>query len=169
MHKVAHRPWAAVILAAGDGSRMGSLTPTQPKCLLEVGGRSLIEAQVGSLARFGVHDITIVVGYRGDRIRERLKNRVSYVENRRYRETNSLYSGRRLADILDRLIGAGHENAWAPLTFAEIARERRLWAVPTGGMPWTEIDFPEDLERARHLVAPSAAFGFRSVANAATY
>lgn len=61
MRKLTDRPGAALILAAGYGSRMGSLTATQPKCLLAVGGRRLIEAQVGSLERFGVHDITVVV------------------------------------------------------------------------------------------------------------
>jgi molybdopterin-guanine dinucleotide biosynthesis protein A len=52
MRKVIDRPGAAVILAVGYGSRMASLTATQPKCLLDVGGRSLIEAQVESLKRF---------------------------------------------------------------------------------------------------------------------
>lgn len=173
MRMVTDRPGAAVILAAGYGSRMGSLTATQPKCLLAVGGRSLIEAQVGSLERFGVHDITVVVmkvKLAKDRIvgfGKQLCAAEAGCENVGILKFGR-ESGRRLAHILDRLVPAGHENAWVPLAFAEIARERPLWAVPTGGVPWTEIDFPEDLERARHLVAPVAVPRSERVADAAT-
>jgi len=61
--------------------------------------------------------------------------------------------GRRLVEHLDALIVAGEVNAWAPRAFKAVAQEWPLRAIATDGLPWTEIDFPEDLERARQMVA----------------
>ena len=81
----------AVIMAAGKGKRLGSLTQQMPKCLLEVGGRPLIEQQLDILGRHGIGDIIMVVGYRTEMIRERLKDcRVSFVFNPFYETTNVL-------------------------------------------------------------------------------
>lgn len=65
--------------------------------------------------------------------------------------------GTRLAHHLDTLVHVGMTNAWAPLAFAAFARERPLAAVSTRGIPWTEIDFPEDLARAEQVLAPQLA------------
>lgn len=54
----------AVILAAGRGSRMGGLTEDRPKCLLRVGGRSLLDRQLRALRQAGVREIGIVTGWR---------------------------------------------------------------------------------------------------------
>lgn len=234
-------PRAAIILAAGNGHRMGRLTIDRPKCLLEVGGEPLIERQLASLDACGIRDVTVVIGYQGPRLRAHLGDRVRYVENGRYRETNSLYSlwlardrlaggalvlnadvlvptllierllrsgaedavlvdrrnglgpeemkvklwfdlvtdfskdlppdqadgenvgivkfgaqgGRRLSEHLESLVAAGHEQAWAPLAFRALAREWPLRAVTTAGLPWIELDFPEDLDRARRVIAPA--------------
>jgi L-glutamine-phosphate cytidylyltransferase len=56
----------ALILAAGRGSRMGSLSDDRPKCLVELAGRSLLERQMAALRRGGVEEIGIVRGYRAD-------------------------------------------------------------------------------------------------------
>ena len=61
--------------------------------------------------------------------------------------------GRRLVEHLDALIAAGQVNAWAPRAFKAVAQEWPLRAIDTDGLPWTEIDFPEDLERARQMVS----------------
>ncbi len=53
----------AVILSAGQGSRLLPLTDGRPKCLLPVGRQSLIEWQVWALARCGVGEIAVVTGY----------------------------------------------------------------------------------------------------------
>jgi len=82
----------AIILAAGVGSRLRPLTDDLPKCLLEVGGLTLIDRQVQTLARCGVTDVIAVVGYRSDRMRKHLGDHVRYVDNERYETTNSLYS-----------------------------------------------------------------------------
>src|SRR5262245_29687369 len=54
----------AVILSAGQGSRLLPLTAERPKCLLLLGPKSLIEWQIDVLSRCGVDDIVVVVGFR---------------------------------------------------------------------------------------------------------
>ena len=62
----------AMILAAGRGERMGALTALQPKPLLIIGGRPLIEHHVVRLAASGIDEIVINLSYRGTQIREHL-------------------------------------------------------------------------------------------------
>jgi len=81
-----------VILAAGRGTRLNGTAGDAPKCLLRVGGMTLLERQIGSLRRAGVHDIVVVVGCQADRVRQSCGPGVQYVENARFGETNSLYS-----------------------------------------------------------------------------
>jgi choline kinase len=59
-----------------------------------------------------------------------------------------------LVDIMDRLIDAGGVRDWAPRAFAEFAKTHPLHAIGTRGLPWIEIDFPEDYERAVREVLP---------------
>src|SRR5579862_1491970 len=79
----------AVILAAGRGSRMGNLGGDRPKCLVELGGRPLIERQIASLRRGGVDEIGVVRGYRADMID---LAGLSYFANERWAETNMVMS-----------------------------------------------------------------------------
>lgn len=81
-----------IILAAGRGSRLNGTAGDNPKCLVTVGGMSLIERQIRALRQTGIHDIAIVVGCQADRVRFECGRSITYVENRRYAETNSLYS-----------------------------------------------------------------------------
>ncbi|MGW1867659.1 phosphocholine cytidylyltransferase family protein [Streptomyces mauvecolor] len=62
----------AVILAAGRGSRLGSLTDERPKCLVELAGRSLLERQLDTLHAAGVHEVAAVTGYRAEQIAARV-------------------------------------------------------------------------------------------------
>lgn len=231
----------AIILAAGVGSRLRPLTDRTPKCLLEVGGRTLLERQLQALRACGIEGVAVVVGFGGDLIRRRFGDRVRYYENDRYDRTNSLYSlwlaraelaagalilnsdvlaarqlyerlmgspapdailvqrgslfeaedmkvtlrdsrvvdfgkdlprerahahnvgiakfsregAARLATVLDELVASGHENEWVPSAFRAFASRWPLAAVPTGGLPWIEIDFPADLARARQEIEPA--------------
>jgi len=233
-------PKSAVILAAGNGKRMGHLTADRPKAMLAVDGVPLIDRHLDALASCGIHDVTVVVGYQQQRLRDHLCGRVRFIDNPRYRDTNSLYSlalareqlrdgavimnsdllvsrelmrrlvgapvqdavlvdstsalaeeemkvkiwrgfaidfskelapwdadaenvgilkfgahgGRRLVEHIDALVAAGDLNAWAPKAFRAFAQQWPLRAVETGGLPWTEIDFPEDLDRAEQLLVP---------------
>jgi choline kinase len=82
----------AIILAAGKGNRLDSIRGTDPKCLVDIGGISLIERQIQALQAVGLYDITAVIGFGADRVRERCGSEIQYVENDRHHETNSLYS-----------------------------------------------------------------------------
>ncbi|HWE41557.1 MAG TPA: phosphocholine cytidylyltransferase family protein, partial [Gemmatimonadaceae bacterium] len=82
----------AIILAAGVGSRLRSLSGDKPKCLVEIGGRPLILHQLQALADHGVGPVTCVLGYQADTVRNVIGDRADVVINTRYEETNSLYS-----------------------------------------------------------------------------
>lgn len=56
----------AIILAAGRGIRMGDATIKQPKCLLKVNGKILIESQLQVLGNAGIDEIAIVTGYKSE-------------------------------------------------------------------------------------------------------
>jgi L-glutamine-phosphate cytidylyltransferase len=62
---------------------------------------------------------------------------------------------RLLVSILDERVAAGGLRDWAPRAFAEFARIRPLHAIGTRGYPWTEIDFPEDYQRAVSEILPA--------------
>jgi MurNAc alpha-1-phosphate uridylyltransferase len=62
----------AMVLAAGRGVRMGQLTATRPKPLLEVAGRTLIERNLVALAAAGIHEVVVNLSYRGAQLREAL-------------------------------------------------------------------------------------------------
>jgi choline kinase len=81
-----------IILAAGKGSRLNGTAGDKPKCLVELGGMTLIERQIGVLERAGLDEIVVVVGCQADRVRAACGESVTYVENSRFAETNSLYS-----------------------------------------------------------------------------
>ena len=54
---------AAIVLAAGDSSRMGELKP-----LLPLGDATVIERAVGSFLEVGIDDVRVVVGCRGSEV-----------------------------------------------------------------------------------------------------
>ncbi len=85
-----------VILAAGDGDRLGFLTTTCPKVLLPVNDKRLINYPIEALAAAGISEIAIVVGYLGDMVRETLGNgsdfgiRLQYISNFDYLGGNAI-------------------------------------------------------------------------------
>lgn len=58
----------AIILSAGQGSRLLPLTADLPKCLIALSGRTLIGWQVDALVANGVTDIHVVTGFMADRV-----------------------------------------------------------------------------------------------------
>jgi len=234
-----------IILAAGKGSRLNGTIGDKPKCLLRVGGRTLVERQIDALRAVGIDDIAIVVGCQADHVRRTCGPGVAYIENTRFAQTNSLYSlwmarpllydgfvvmncdvlfhpqllgdlvtarhedalliayqdddaeplgdeemkirvrrgrvaaiskalppddadgenvgivkfgpggARLIASLLDQRVAAGGLKDWAPRAFADFAERRPLHVVGTRGYPWTEIDFPEDYERAVREILPA--------------
>lgn len=87
----------AVILAAGMARRLRPLTDDRPKCLLEVGGRTLLARTVDAIVQAGVSEIVVVTGYRGQMIAGFLARHyaaltVHIVDNPIYDTTNNIYS-----------------------------------------------------------------------------
>jgi N-acetyl-alpha-D-muramate 1-phosphate uridylyltransferase len=62
----------AMLLAAGRGERMRSLTERLPKPLIDVGGRPLIEHHLVRLRNAGISDVVVNLAFGGAQIRERL-------------------------------------------------------------------------------------------------
>ena len=58
----------AVILAAGTGSRLRPLTETTPKCLLDVGGKTILARQLERVAEAGIPRAVIVTGYLAEQV-----------------------------------------------------------------------------------------------------
>lgn len=229
----------AVILAAGRGSRLASVTTEKPKCLIEVGGAPLIDHQLRMLEMAGIKRFSVVAGYRAACVRKAVQGRASVIENSDWGNTNSLYSlflcrdrvrapmlvlncdvlvhplalqrlldaqgsaflydsssgdgdehmkvelGRsrlkamsktlpahrahgenvgvlyfeaNAAQVLFRqaaeLVAAGQRNTWMAAAVERVARHCPLYGVDIGDLPWIEIDYPEDFERACMHVWP---------------
>ena len=68
-------PIAAMVLAAGFGTRMGALTADRPKPLLQAGGRALIDHALDHCAEAGVERAIVNLHYRGNQIRAHLAGR----------------------------------------------------------------------------------------------
>lgn len=79
----------AIILAAGEGSRLRPYTIEMPKCLVEVGGKSLISRQLAVLASEGIDSPILVAGHCAEKL-EPLGLKV--YKNDRYAETNMVWS-----------------------------------------------------------------------------
>lgn len=62
---------------------------------------------------------------------------------------------RRLVALMDGVVASGNVRDWAPRAFAAFARENALYAIGTRGLPWTEIDTPDDFRHASERVFPA--------------
>jgi L-glutamine-phosphate cytidylyltransferase len=230
----------AVILAGGVGSRLDKLTEGKPKCLVEIGGRPLILHQLEALSDHGVGPVLMVVGYNHEAIRAVVGQRVEYLVNERFRETNSLYSlwlarewvrgpfvllnsdlffepeilarlleepgnvlvydstssrgreqtkvairerkvidlgkdlppasargeslgllkfeadgAKAILEVAGQQIAGGHEQAWVIDATRAVCKMVPVYGANVAGLPWTEVDFPHDLEVARSDVWPA--------------
>ena len=87
-----------VILAAGMAKRLRPLTNERPKCLLTVGGKTLLQRTIDAMVAAGIREFVVVTGYRGEMIREALtsylptKITIDFVHNADYEHNNNIYS-----------------------------------------------------------------------------
>ncbi len=77
--------------------RLRPLTDTQPKCLLKVGERTLLERTVDAQLAAGVDELVLVTGYRGEMIREFLTEHyadltIHFIHNADYEHNNNIFS-----------------------------------------------------------------------------
>jgi len=85
----------AIILAAGRGRRLEPMGWTKPKCLLEVGGITLLDRTLSTLVANGVTDVTLVVGYQRSLIEEAARKHPitpRFIVNEHYETTNTVCS-----------------------------------------------------------------------------
>jgi choline kinase len=69
---VAEKPQRALILSAGQGSRLLPHTQDLPKCLLDLAGRPMLGWQLLALAEAGVPEAVVVTGFRADLVEQEL-------------------------------------------------------------------------------------------------
>jgi len=86
-----------VILAAGMAKRLRPLTDNKPKCLLEVGGKTLLERTVGAMLQAGIKELVVVTGYCADQIRDFLTTHfptldLTFIHNADYEHNNNISS-----------------------------------------------------------------------------
>lgn len=79
----------AIIVAAGPGSRLMPYTDAKPKCLLEIGGKTILERALAALRENGINGIVVVTGYYGHLINY---PNVTYYHNPAFRNNNILRS-----------------------------------------------------------------------------
>jgi len=104
----------AIILAAGVGSRLGEITKTLPKGLVDVNGQSIIERQISSFRRCGINDIVLVIG---DFPEKYLFENIKYITGKKPFPHNILYS----------LIEAKHEmNDDVIISYGDIIFEHEI-------------------------------------------
>lgn len=85
----------AIVLAAGVGKRFGAATLALPKCLLPIGGTTLLRRYLDAFRQTGVREVVLVVGHLQDKIRRECARhgrglRIRFVENREYRKGSVL-------------------------------------------------------------------------------
>jgi choline kinase len=235
----------AVILAAGVGKRLWPITQHRPKCLIEIGGKTLLHRYLEALASLGIQRTDIVVGYKQEMIRAAIETnacgvRVKFLVNDQFHRgsISSLWIARTALDddvivmdgdvlfhreILRRLVQSSFPNALlmdetvkqtgeecmviveggrvialtkqmparydlagegvgflkvrhadTPHVVAslrsfvdhegwqmeyedalvEFFRAVKVGHEVIGGLPWTEIDFPGDVEKAEREILP---------------
>ena len=123
----------AIILAAGVGKRLWQVTQHRPKCLIEIGGQTLLHRYLTSLRGVGIHGADMVVGYKQEMIRAAVAAnscgvRVNFLVNEQFHRgsISSLWIARAALDddaivmdadvlfhqeILRRLVQSPYENA----------------------------------------------------------
>jgi choline kinase len=119
----------AVILAAGCGSRVRSITEARPKCLMDLAGRPIIQWILDGLRQAGIEEVVVVTGYRPGYIKHALRHRkpaIRYVHNPRWRLPNglSLYAARRAVREGERFLVLMSDHLLSTGIIRDVARAR---------------------------------------------
>ena len=79
----------ALIIAAGLGSRLKKHTENLPKCMLDFGGKTLLQRQLDAYKKNSITDISVIRGYKKEKIKYK---GLKYFENTDYKNNNILNS-----------------------------------------------------------------------------
>jgi len=103
----------AILLAAGQGSRMKPLTDSIPKCLLPIDDETLLSRLIKQLQTNGINDITVVTGYKHElvvrEITSKFGNNIKIINNKNY-----------LNDVNILSLCCGIQNNLSPFTIFEV-------------------------------------------------
>jgi len=97
----------AVILAAGEGTRLRPITDTIPKCMIIVGGVPILHHQLDAYYKAGIRKVIVVTGYLSEKIRDYVSKLppnfldIQLVENLNFASTNNMYSLWLTHDLID--------------------------------------------------------------------
>ncbi len=91
------RPGEALVLAAGRAMRLRPLTRDRPKCLVDVGGQSVLARLIGQLEAVGIERVVVVTGHCRELVEDALSSwptstEVEYVFNPEFKTTNNAVS-----------------------------------------------------------------------------
>ncbi len=88
-----------VILAAGRGTRLGAAAKGLPKCMVDVGGKPLIDTMFERLEEAGIASVVVVHGYQGEKLIDHvqgiptpLAGKATFVANPKFRDWGNFYS-----------------------------------------------------------------------------
>jgi len=87
----------AIILAAGVGSRIRPMTDNCPKCLLRIGGITILERMISHIQSCGIKEVIFVLGYCQEQVKDAVKKKfpelnAHFVTNKHYSKTNTGFS-----------------------------------------------------------------------------
>ncbi len=125
------------LLAGGRGIRLGSLTDSLPKPMVEVAGRPFIDWPLFQLKDAGFTRVVICIGYCGDALREHVKDGSAFGLEVDYSEDGpdligTLGAVRRATPLLGTVIPLMYADTYLRVDFAAVAR-----AHMAGAFPWT--------------------------------
>lgn len=131
----------AIIMAAGKGSRLGSLTENLPKSFLEIKGKKLLDINIAMLHKFGIWDITIVTGFQDEKFIEATKDipGITLIYNPFYEFTNvigSYYMG--MKQLHDDFIYLHADTICDLSIFEELLRAKGDIVLPVDTKPCDE-------------------------------
>jgi choline kinase len=86
-----------IILAAGISQRLRPLTDSTPKCLLNVGGKTILEMTIDNILYNGIDEFVMVTGYKENMIKDFIREKypalnITYITNPDYENNNNSYS-----------------------------------------------------------------------------
>jgi dTDP-glucose pyrophosphorylase len=81
----------AVVLAAGLGKRLATITVEKPKVLVKIGEKSLIEHNLDKLRGLGINQIALVIGYKGEMVKEVLGETAAYYQQKEQLGTGNAF------------------------------------------------------------------------------
>ena len=109
----------ALIIAAGLGSRLKKHTENLPKCMLDFGGKTLLQRQLDSYKKCGIKDISLIRGYKKEKINYK---GIKYFENTDYKNNNILNS----IFYADKVINGNIIISYSDILFNSSVVERTL-------------------------------------------